>query len=152
RSIVQSLKPLQAVSLHPFVAGLARKTEPSTQSRFALSACFHGGHKFHALFHCTGLRFPHRQALPADQSTCYPCRRSILLPMYPVWTTLPSPPRGRGRIDWWVRMRLDALAAILLMLCCAIAPVAAQDWRAAWDQTLAAAKKEGSVVVSMSPS
>src|SRR5205807_8686386 len=49
------------------------------------------------------------------------------------------------------RMRRN-LAAILLTLCCAIAPAAAQDWRAAWDQTLAAAKKEGSVVVSMSPS
>ena len=40
---------------------------------------------------------PIGKALLADQLTCYLCRRSILLPMYPV-RTAPTSPRKRGEV------------------------------------------------------
>jgi len=40
---------------------------------------------------------------------------------------------------------------IALIVLCAALPAAAQDWKAEWDKTVAAANKEGKVVVVMSP-
>src|SRR5260370_2935130 len=40
--------------------------------------------------------FPIGEILPAEDSTCYPCRRSTMSPMYPVCTVPPSPRRGEG--------------------------------------------------------
>src|SRR3954454_1798103 len=39
---------------------------------------------------------PIGKALLADQLTCYPCRRSILLPMLPVWTAGVCSPSGEA--------------------------------------------------------
>jgi len=47
---------------------------------------------------------------------------------------------------------LGVLALLLLLLLLLVTPAAAQDWQQHWDALVAAAKREGSVVVCMSPS
>src|SRR5271170_5553353 len=95
RAIEQTHSTFLLETRQPFVANPTAYPEPPANPRKRFLLLAHRHHKFHPLFHGTGLLPSHRQVLLADQLTCYPCRRSILLPIYPVRTLLPpSPLRG----------------------------------------------------------
>ena len=90
RMVLQPLHTLITIALKPFVARLATHAEAPTQAgkRFLVFRSRH--HKAHPLFHGTGLSPNHRQGPPCRSVEpvthvpglfCYPCPRSILLPM-----------------------------------------------------------------------
>ena len=96
RAVGEPGHAVRAIAPEPLVAGLRADREAPAQRRHRLLTRFRCQHEAHPLLHDTGLRPHHRQLLPADHMTCYPCRRSILSPMYPVRTPRPSPARGEG--------------------------------------------------------
>jgi hypothetical protein len=95
RAVLEPGDALHAVALAPLVAALAAHPEAPAGQRERLVLARRRHHQAHPLVHGTGLHPPHRQGPPTGQLTCHPCRRSILLPMYPVRTPRPSPARGR---------------------------------------------------------
>src|SRR6516165_3934937 len=95
RTVEQARNPFLLEACQPLVPSPTAHTKPPADRRKRFLFLLSRHHKAHPLFHGTGLLPPHRQGPPCRQLTCYPCRRSILLPMSPVRTPAPpSPTRG----------------------------------------------------------
>src|SRR5712692_668695 len=95
RAIAQPLHALGGIAGQQLVARLAADPVPPTHRAHRVLIPQTLRDKAKAFVHRTGCPPRHGQAsLPSHFTTCYLCARSILLPMCPVWTTLPSPPVG----------------------------------------------------------
>src|SRR6478609_2014048 len=79
----------------PLIARLPTDPSPATQLRDPLLASLVLHDDPHPLVHSAGRPPRHRSDLPTElYPTCHPCHRSILLPLYSVYT--PPAPLRRG--------------------------------------------------------
>src|SRR5438876_9999768 len=103
-----ALQPIHAVCSvlrQPVVATLATDPELPTELSHAGVVLRPAHHELEALLH--GRRFlPGHEPSSGPHGRCYPCARSILLPMRSARTGTISPPRGKEMPD---AMKLECL-------------------------------------------